>query len=124
MGARGSLRVRQHHSDQATQGLHGLEELGDEAREAKRDEEGQSGAGAQTRRHHASDAGRWRELPSSRGGLSGRLQMMAQIMIAQYAPTPSSPAQVRALRGFGALTAPSRPSQEARHSINAALSTS
>src|SRR5215472_13566185 len=47
MGTRGSLRGRQHHSDQATQGLHGLEELGDEAREAKRDEEGQSGAGAQ-----------------------------------------------------------------------------
>jgi hypothetical protein len=41
-------------SDQATQGLHGVEELGDEARQAERDEESQSGAGPQTRRHHAS----------------------------------------------------------------------
>ena len=39
--ARGSLRVRQPHSDQASEGLHGLEELGNEARQAVRDEEGQ-----------------------------------------------------------------------------------
>ena len=50
-------------------GLHGIEELGDEARQAERDEEGQGGVGTQTRRHHASDAGRWHELPSCRGGL-------------------------------------------------------
>src|SRR5215831_10621227 len=47
MGARGSLRGRQHHIDQATQVLHGIEELGDEARKAERDEQGQGGAGAQ-----------------------------------------------------------------------------
>ncbi len=40
-GTRVSLRGRQHHSDQATEGLHGLEELGDEARQAERDEESQ-----------------------------------------------------------------------------------
>ena len=62
-GARGSLRGRQHHPDQTTQGLHGIEELGDEARQAERDEESQGGAGTQNRRHHASDAGRWHELP-------------------------------------------------------------
>jgi transposase len=57
------LRGRQHHFGQATQGLHGIEELGDEARQAERDEESQGGAGAQNRHHHASDAGRWHELP-------------------------------------------------------------
>jgi hypothetical protein len=31
-----SLRGRRRHSDQATQGLHGTEELGDEARQAGR----------------------------------------------------------------------------------------
>jgi hypothetical protein len=49
--------------------------------------------------------------------------MMAHIMIARYAPAPSSPAQVRAagrLRGSDGAT---RPSQEGRHSIKPALST-
>jgi hypothetical protein len=50
--------------------------------------------------------------------------MMTQIMMVRYAPTPSSPAQVRAagrLRGSDGAT---RPSQEGRRSINPPLSTS
>src|SRR5215467_11230275 len=110
MGARGSLRGRQHHSDQAAQGLHGLEELGDEAREAKRNEESQGGAGAQTRRHHASDAGRWHEFSVMSRRSEERLQMTT-IIIARYAARRSSPAQERAasrLRGSDGAPRPSK----------------
>src|SRR5215831_15630452 len=100
MGARGSLRGRQHHPDQTTQGLHGIEELGDEARQAERDEEGQGGAGTQNRRHYASDAGRWHEpVMSRRPEWRSR---MTQIMMARYAPGAVKPrAGARRRGGWG-----------------------
>jgi hypothetical protein len=49
---------------------------------------------------------------------------MAQIMIARYAPEPSSPAQLRAAARLRGCDGPTRPSQEGRRSFNATLSTS
>jgi len=59
LGTGRALRGRPRHPHQAGQRLHGLKELGDADRQTSRHEEGQSGAGAQARRHHASDVGRW-----------------------------------------------------------------
>jgi hypothetical protein len=49
---------------------------------------------------------------------------MAHVMIARYAPVPSSPAQLCAAARLRGYDGPARPSQEGRHSINATLSTS
>ena len=46
---------------------------------------------------------------------------MAQIMIARYAPEPSSPAQLRAAARLRGYDGPTRPSQEGCRAFNAAL---
>jgi hypothetical protein len=50
--------------------------------------------------------------------------MAAQVMIARYAPAPSSPAQLRAAARLRGPDGPTRPSQEGCRSFNAALPTS
>ena len=47
-----------------------LEELGDEARPAHGNEEGEGGAGAQARRRSASDVGRWNAVSAERRRLA------------------------------------------------------
>jgi transposase len=54
--ARGALRGRPHHADQADQGLCTAQELGDADRPPRRHEQGQGRAGTQARRDHASHA--------------------------------------------------------------------
>ncbi len=56
LGAHRALRGGPRHVDQAAQGLHATEELGDADRQAGRHEQGQGGAGAQARGDHASHA--------------------------------------------------------------------
>jgi len=65
LGARGALRGRPRHPHQGGQRMHRLEELGDADRQAGRHEQGQGRTRSQARRHHASDAGRWHDLPAS-----------------------------------------------------------
>jgi hypothetical protein len=49
---------------------------------------------------------------------------MAHVMIARYAPVPSSPAQLCAAARLRGYDGPTRPSQKACRSINAPLPTS
>ena len=49
---------------------------------------------------------------------------MTHIMIARYAPVPSSPAQLRAATRLRGYDGPTRPSQQACRSINAPFPTS
>ena len=69
--AHGALRSRQRHTDAAGEGLR-PQELGDEARQARRHEEGEGGAGAQARRDPASDVGRWNGVRRKASGFGCR----------------------------------------------------